>query len=345
MATLGTKGFVYPSQRLAEAAGYLLARDTPVLGLDFVLEEKKAQKAWKRCDDAAHAIVHVSTRTLLHDLNVAGTFQRAVDGGRVVVTGVGLESHRDTIEEFLPGVMVDVGPTGYEAARLILGLDGELGPPDTWPDACWKTMPLAKSRRLPIYHGRGCVHGCDYCPYVIATQREFLARSPGRTVDEVAAQATVHRPKRIVFRDPVFGLAPEATLELLAGIARLPKRSRAPFEIETRPEQLSDEMLDALRAAGCVEIKLGVESFEAEVLIETRRLEDRVAVKRYADHVDRVLAGAAQRKIIVRPYLMKGLPGSTAKGEAEAQRRVARHFRPELKNVTYPEEAASRVPR
>ena len=336
-------GFVYPAQRLAEAAGYLKSRDSAVLGLDFVLAERKARKAWKRCAEASHAIVHVSTRSLLDDLNVAATFRGAVAGGKLVVTGVGLESHRDTIKDILGDALIDVGPTGYEAARMVLDADGELGPPDTWPDADWQVLPLAKSRRLPLYHVRGCTHECDYCPYVIATGRDCIVRSPDRTVAEVSAQCRRHRPKRIVFRDPAFGVIPESAFAVLRGIGRLPRDSRAPFEIESRPELISDEMLDLLKEAGCVEIKLGVESLEPEALLKTRRVENPAAVEGYGHHVDRVLAGAAARDIFVRPYMMRGLPGSTAVGDKESAARVARFFPPDFKEVTYAKEGAPRL--
>lgn len=343
VVTPGTRGFVYPSQRLAEAAGLLLSRGQAVVGLDFALDERRAQKAWKRVGEASAAIVHVSTRTLVHDLNVAQTFQRAVGDGPLIVTGVGLESHRDAVEEICPKATIDIAATGYVAARMVLETELDPGPPDSWPDACWDSLPLAKSRRLPIYHGRGCIHDCDYCPYVIATGREHFCRSAERTLSEISAQASRHRPKRIVFRDPAFGLASASTLQVLGGLATLPKKSRAPFEIETRPELLTDEMLDALAKAGCAEIKVGVESFEPDALVATRRVGDKVQAKRYVETVEHVLAAASERRLTVRPYVMNGLPAASAEAHKDAKKRVDRWGTAEIKRVVYPEEGASRI--
>ncbi|MAG31023.1 MAG: hypothetical protein CL908_09055 [Deltaproteobacteria bacterium] len=343
VVTPDTKGFVYPAHRLAEAAGLLRSREREILGLDFVLDPGKAPKIWKKCDRISGAIIHVSVQTLLHDLNIARTFQRAAGGAPVAITGVGLESHRDMLDEMCPGVFVDIGPTGYPAALHVLEIEGALETPDLWPDACWETMPLGKSRWLPMYHGRGCTHLCDYCPYVVATGREHLSRSVARTLREFRDQVSLHRPKRVVFRDPVFGLQHAGTLELLEQIAALPKRQRAPFEVETRPELIDEEILDALKAAGCVELKLGIETLEEEPLLQTRRVADRGEAKRYLDAVDAALRGAVSRGLCPHPFLMSGLPGSSADGEKRA-RRYARGFAdPAVKKTVYPGEGAPRI--
>jgi hypothetical protein len=341
--TAGVGGFAYPSQRLAEAAGLLRSHGRDVVGLDFVLGGGRARKAWRRCGEAGGAIVHVSVNNLAADLDAAWEFGARVSGGPFVVTGVGLGAHGDAIAERCPGAIVDAEATGYGAALRVLGEDPHPGAPDDWPDACWETMPLARARRLPIYHGRGCTHACDYCPYVIATGRRHVLRSPERTAREFADQVARHRPKRVVFRDPVFGLDPQGAIDLLARMAELPRRVRAPFEIETRPELLTAELMDGLSSAGCVEIKLGVETLEPAALVASGRVSDEAGAGRYGEAVEAALAGAHARGMRVRPYVMRGLNAATLDGDRDTRERVGRWGEPEVKEVTYPAEGASGV--
>jgi len=282
------------------------------------------------------AIVHVSPRTLLEDLDFAHKLWSELEGAPMVVTGVGLEPHREAIASHCPGALLDFGATGYGAALMLLGVGEVVVEADLWPDACWETLPLARSRRLPVYHGRGCVHGCDYCPYVVGTGREHIVRSSERTLREFADQVGKHRPKRIVFRDPVFGLDPVSTLELLRGITALSKRERAAFEVETRPELADDEMLDALKEAGCVELKLGVESLEPGPLIATGRVADEVEADRYVEAVEKVLRVADRLGINVRPFVMTGLPGATREGEERTEKMVGAVAAPIVKATVYP---------
>jgi len=341
--TEGVGGFVYPSHRLAEAAGLLRAEGHDVCGLDFVLRGASARKALRRGGAWVAAVVHVSVNNLDADLDAARGLRDRVAGGRLVVTGVGLGAHARVIEERCPGAIVDADATGYGAALRVLAADPDPGAPDGWPDACWETMPLASSRRLPIYHGRGCIHACDYCPYVIATGRRHVLRSPDTTAREFAAQVARHRPKRVVFRDPVFGLDAQGTLELLSRIEGLGRRQRARFEIETRPELLTAEMMDALSSAGCAEIKLGVETLEPAALVASHRVADEAEAGSYGEAVEAALAGARGRGLRVRPYVMLGLAGATHEGHGDTCERVGRWAEPEVKEVSYPQGGAPGV--
>jgi len=343
VVTAGGGGFVYPSQRLAEAAGLLRAEGYEVLGLDFVLRAGSARRAMRRRGMFHAAVVHVSVNNLEGDLDAARDVRDRVSGGPLVVTGVGLGAHAAMIEERCAGALVDAGVTGYGAALRVLDKDADPGAPDDWTDSCWETMPLASSRRLPIYHGRGCIHGCDYCPYVIATGRRHVLRSPDRTAREFAAQVARHRPKRVVFRDPVFGLDEQGTLELLARIGGLGRRERARFEIETRPELLTAEMLEALSSSGCAEIKLGVETLEPAALLASGRVSDESEAVRYAEVVEAALASAHAHGLKVRPYVMLGMAGSTPAGHRDTCERVGRWAEPDVKVVSYPQGGAPGV--
>ncbi len=333
LVTSGAKGFVYPAQRLAEAAGWLRLKGRAPVGLDFVLESKRSSRALGKAAGVEALVVHVSSCNLAADLDWVEAVPESLRTARLVLTGVGLGHHESVVAERFPDAILDHGPTGYSAARRALGEDGDPGAPDSWPHACWETMPLVRSRRLPVYHGRGCTYGCAYCPYVVGTDGRHLVRSAERVMDEVMTQSRRHRPKRLVFRDPAFGLDAEGTRELLELLTNRTGRDRLPFEVESRPELLPDPVLDALAAAGCVELKLGVESLEPRVLVATRRVADEGEAASYRESVERVLAGATARRMVVRPFLMSQLPGSTSAGEEAARAHVARWAPPVVKEL------------
>lgn len=319
VATPGKKGFVYPSLRLAEAAGWLRNRGRRVVVLDYVLATLRSAARAALVRPRA-VIMQAAARTLDHDLREAARL-KARHRCLLVVTGVGLEPHRATVEERVPGALLSAGPTGFEAALLALGEEADPGPPDTWPDARWSRLSLGRSRRLALYHGRGCFHACSYCPYRLATNGTHVVRSAGRTFDEFVAQVERWRPRRVVFRDPTFGLARGSTVDLLQRLAG--RRVRTPFEVETRPELLDVGMLDALAEAGCVEIKLGVETFEAAPLIASGRVLDHATAQAYRLLVENVLAECRRRELTVRGFVLSGLAEATADGDRETDAALA----------------------
>ena len=130
---------------------------------------------------------------------------------------------------------------------------------------------------------------------------------------------------------------------MLARMAELPRRVRAPFEIETRPELLTAELMDGLSSADCAEIKLGVETLESAALVASGRVSAAAGARRYGEAVEAALAGAHGRGMRVRPYVMRGLNAATHDGDRDTRERVGRWAEPDVKEVTYPSEGASGV--
>ncbi len=163
---------------------------------------------------------------------------------------------------------------------------------------------------------RGCDLACTYCPYVTATGRRMIVRPPAAVAAEFERQVARHRPKRVVFRDPVFGRAREESLDLLGRLAVLGAATPTPIEVETRPELLDHALAQKLARAGCVEIKLGIETIEEAALLASRRVPDAAAAARYPEAVGEALASARGAGIPVRAFVMSGLARATAEGDA-----------------------------
>lgn len=298
----GRRGFVYPAQRLAEAAAALHLAGIASTGADHVVAPWRARAAMARAPRGASWIVLTSARTLAFDL--AWIEKRLPAGAPLILAAPALEA-LEPIARRGTRIPVCGGPAGFAAAALFRGGAPVADSGGSEPFARWDVIPLGRKRRLPVYHARGCFKPCTYCPYVLATGRRLQSRTVARTVEEWRFQCARHRPRRVVFRDPVFGIQPEASIELLEQIAALPASQRAPLEIETRADLLDEPLARALKDAGCVEVKLGVETYDPGRLEQTRRVDSAAAAE---DYVRRAREGRAilhRLGIPCRPYFME----------------------------------------
>jgi radical SAM superfamily enzyme YgiQ (UPF0313 family) len=127
-----------------------------------------------------------------------------------------------------------------------------------------------KGRFLPMQSSRGCPMSCGfYCTYPLVQGAKFRARSPENVVAEIEYLQNSYDVTTVMFRDPIFSLKMgrvERICELI-----LKKGLKLSWICETHPRYLNPE-LDALMArAGCVTVKLGVESGDLEVMSKSRR--------------------------------------------------------------------------
>lgn len=304
--TRGARGFAYPALRLAEAAAELRASGHSIAVADFIHQPYRSRFGVGRAFRGAPWLVLVSPRTLAFDLQwLAGNLPK---GSSVFLLGVGL-SESGGIRLEGKAISYSDAADGHTAARAFLGASSiaQEGSP---PFANWDLVPLGRKRRLPIFHGRGCNLGCDYCPYVYATKRQIIKRTVSRTLAEWDFQCARHRPRRVVFRDPTFGLDASDSLELLAGLAGRRNGSATPFEIETRGDLITHELADGLKAAGCVEVKLGIESDDPRWLQSTERLFKAEDPEQYAERVRSSVHHLKRVGIFVRGYTLAMGPGN-----------------------------------
>ncbi len=326
VVTPGRRGFVYPAHLLAEAAAVLAEHAVRFRVADLVLSPLfGSRRLFHRLPELAGGydlLVRSSAATFAND--VAWVVRSRVPVGRAFFAGVGLRAFEPAQGGAPFAVTILEVGDGFAAAAGIAGFD-EPPSPESAPFARWDLLPLGRARRLPLWHSRGCGFSCGYCPYVLATGRRIVPRPAVRTVAEFAQQVRLRRPKRVVFRDPLFFHPGSGSDEVVAGIAALPREARAPFEIETRPEVLDDARIESLRAAGAVEIKLGVESLEASALIANRRLPAGTSAEEYRGQVERVLGAAERAGIAVRCFLLGGLPGATPAGDRASAEALSRH--------------------
>jgi radical SAM superfamily enzyme YgiQ (UPF0313 family) len=123
------------------------------------------------------------------------------------------------------------------------------------------------TRAVPMFTSRSCPEHCTYCPHRITAS--FRSRSDENVLAEMEELCKFYKEPHIVIRDPLFTLDRERCFRIAEGI-----RSRGlklSFECETRMDDLDEELIRAMHAAGLREISFGVESIDPLILKRVAR--------------------------------------------------------------------------
>lgn len=200
-----------------------------------------------------------------------------------------------------------LGAQGYRDDGLLIDLDA-------LPFPAWERLPWRSYHYLTILSSRGCTGTCRWCPYVVAHGRAFRACSAQRVVDELAHLVKTYTPSRIVFRDPAFAHDRERVEAICEGILRhrrLDPGRNLLWECESRPEHLDAALLRRMSLAGCIGVKVGLETLDAGLLGTLGRLQPGWDAARYRAQVVALTEACRAYDIAPRLFAMTGLPGQT----------------------------------
>jgi anaerobic magnesium-protoporphyrin IX monomethyl ester cyclase len=110
---------------------------------------------------------------------------------------------------------------------------------------------------------RGCPYHCNWCAKPISGNK-FQLRSPAVVAEEMRVLKFCEGAQHIWFGDDVFALNHTWVEEFVEEVAR--RDAAVPFKIQSRADLMSEWTVRNLRAAGCVEVWMGVESGSQSVL-------------------------------------------------------------------------------
>jgi len=110
---------------------------------------------------------------------------------------------------------------------------------------------------------RGCPFGCNWCAKPISGNK-FHLRSAASVAEEMRRLKFDVGVDHIWFSDDVFALHQGWMQDFAAEV--LKRDARVPFKIQSRADLMSDTTVAALKAAGCVEVWMGIESGSQRVL-------------------------------------------------------------------------------
>ncbi len=179
------------------------------------------------------------------------------------------------------------------------------------PRPAWDALPTDTYPFLSLWGSRGCNDNCRWCPYVIGWGHGRRERPPEEVAEELLwLRETFHKPRHI-FRDPVFAANREWVLSFCRTL-RTKGDPPPPWEIEDRPEHLTPDVLTEMAAAGCTQVKLGLEVLNPELLIRWGRVPNEGAARAYEQAAADVIDACRRLGILCKTFIVIGV------GESEA---------------------------
>lgn len=148
---------------------------------------------------------------------------------------------------------------------------------DTIPDRSlmyrFKKMAGHNTIWAQVHASRGCPHKCDYCALVAAFGQGVRVRSPKAVVEDIRQaieffdQGHIRLAKMLWITDDNFFANREWAVSVLKAI--IDSGIRYKFTIQARYEVgFDDEMLKLLKAAGFIELAMGIEFLEDEAFAQ-----------------------------------------------------------------------------
>lgn len=146
---------------------------------------------------------------------------------------------------------------------------------------------------------RGCPYKCIFCEQ---GSKPFRARSPKNVVDELELCYREHGIRELDFFDSSFTIRKDRVIAICDEIQR--RKLPLTWAARTRVDCITDDVLKAMRAAGCSRIYYGIESGNREIL---QVLKKSTSLEMYRDVVHRT----KQHGINTFGYFMVGNPYET----------------------------------
>jgi radical SAM superfamily enzyme YgiQ (UPF0313 family) len=146
---------------------------------------------------------------------------------------------------------------------------------------------------------RGCPYKCIFCEQ---GSKPFRARSPKNVVDELELCYREHGIRELDFFDSSFTIRKDRVIAICDEIQR--RKLPITWAARTRVDCITDDVLKAMRAAGCSRIYYGIESGNREIL---QVLKKSTSLEMYRDVVHRT----KKHGINTFGYFMVGNPYET----------------------------------
>jgi radical SAM superfamily enzyme YgiQ (UPF0313 family) len=206
--------------------------------------------------------------------------------------------------EGLPGVHVKGGSPAH--ARELIRRPDDSPLPD--PDLMLEGPVAGEDTWVPVQTRRGCAMKCSYCS-TASIEGRILRKRPVGTVVEWISRLAARGARQLYFVDNTFNLPRSYAMELCRMMAD------ASLDVKWRciiyPWRLDEELAAAMARAGCIEVSVGSESADEEVL---RRMNKRFRRNDVAE-VCRLLKKYGIKQM---GFLMLGAPGETRESVKES---------------------------
>ncbi len=157
---------------------------------------------------------------------------------------------------------------------------------------------LSPETVLPVQFSRGCYYkDCAFCALTLDHQN-FRQKDPGKTVDELQLLVDKYQTPYFFFTDECFALSP--TKRMCQQI--IDRKLNVQWTAEMRFEKnLSRDLLNLMRDAGCLKIVFGLETFNQRVMDFMKK-----GIKQ--ESVRRITEDCLDLDIGIHCYIIVGFP-------------------------------------
>jgi len=140
--------------------------------------------------------------------------------------------------------------------------------PDEIPVPAYDMLDMTKYAYVVLMCTRGCFHQCSFCELPSLHGEKIRCRSAKKISEELELAFSLNPTLEIRYEDEFMGLQIERTLEILEMIK---SKEVGQFRAATRPDGINKEILEKLKAAGCTNLYIGMESGSDDVLRFNKR--------------------------------------------------------------------------
>lgn len=352
----------YPPLGIGYLAAVLRMHDIEVTLIDGqILEESQF---WSEVSELTTDVVLISAtiRQIKGSIRIAETVKKRRPQTTVILGGPGPSALATQQRDFGKDEAIDITVLGEaeELLPLLLHRISEHGPVDgipnlainrngsvirtkidpslpeitviPWPDRTifdeeaylsrWRNA--AKMTSIHIMGSRGCPFSCSFCDRTV-TGRRVRYRDPEDVAAEMLFLEQRYSPDDIFYFDDLFTVNRKRVIALCRMLQE--KCLKTPWSAQGRVDTVDEEMLEAMKAAGCAELMFGVESGSNRILQYLVKGFMREKIIRAFDlcHQVGINAGA---------YLIIGVPGETRQDILDTISLVER-IEPSLLNFSF----------
>jgi radical SAM superfamily enzyme YgiQ (UPF0313 family) len=147
---------------------------------------------------------------------------------------------------------------------------------DSYPMPALDLLPLERYRISPdmrtgsrlglIITSRGCPYDCMFCSNKLLTKKSYRLRSIESVLEEIEYYLEHYNINQLMIFDDNFAVNKKRTLELCAEFVKRGYPQKFTWWAEARVDVLDEEILTAMRQAGCTILSLGLESGNQRLL-------------------------------------------------------------------------------
>jgi len=146
---------------------------------------------------------------------------------------------------------------------------------------------------------RGCPFNCSFCLKTMSKDK-YIVRSPKNVVEEIKHLVNNFKIKSIFFQDWEFTINKERVEQICDSIIN--KGIKVLWGCNARANDLSEELVEKMKKAGCARINIGFESGSQKIL-------DNINKGIKVEDLERAIKICRENNINIGMYAMVNLPG------------------------------------